>query len=606
MNALKLDIENKILIPFVILLIISIVTLGAVSYWNGYQMLLNNEIENMQRHVEDSMIYMNDLNYQASLGFLNMESARLTAIEYYMENGREGGFIVTNQRAFLFNNYESDSQWMSKLLERIEETPQGILHLDRDVFVYETYENWGWTVGFGISKEIFSQEVMESQKYMILLAIVSLVFSMQAAIFIAFHISKPIRQLADQCGEIGKGNRDSKIQLNRTDEIGILADAVNEMVDNLERNRMKLMEMTRLNEDILRNISTGIMTADREGRLLSLNPAARTMLQSTGLTLEQGKFLREVLQEQILETLSRKEYKNEIYQFQTNGEVDFQYFDVTTSLIAEEQDQIRGVICSFRDITQRKQIENRMEILDRLSSVGQLAAGMAHEIRNPLAGMKTSLQVLKNRLVTEEESVNMRLFQGTIYEIDRINQIITDLLDYARPKKPRYEKADLREILQRALDLTEKNIWEKKIQVELIVRIKEPLVEVDQGQIEQVFLNLIKNAINAMEPGGKLQILMEKKIKRFGQTIHIDFADNGKGIPPDVLEKIFDPFFTTDPQGTGLGLSVVHELIKENKGNIEVKSRVGRGSRFRMILPAYGGNESRKNSEPWTNKGVSQ
>ncbi len=603
---MKLDIENKILIPFVILLIISIVTLGAVSYWNGYQMLLNNEIENMQRHVEDSMIYMNDLNYQASLGFLNMESARLTAIEYYMENGREGGFIVTNQRAFLFNNYESDSQWMSKLLERIEETPQGILHLDRDVFVYETYENWGWTVGFGISKEIFSQEVMESQKYMILLAIVSLVFSMQAAIFIAFHISKPIRQLADQCGEIGKGNRDSKIQLNRTDEIGILADAVNEMVDNLERNRMKLMEMTRLNEDILRNISTGIMTADREGRLLSLNPAARTMLQSTGLTLEQGKFLREVLQEQILETLSRKEYKNEIYQFQTNGEVDFQYFDVTTSLIAEEQDQIRGVICSFRDITQRKQIENRMEILDRLSSVGQLAAGMAHEIRNPLAGMKTSLQVLKNRLVTEEESVNMRLFQGTIYEIDRINQIITDLLDYARPKKPRYEKADLREILQRALDLTEKNIWEKKIQVELIVRIKEPLVEVDQGQIEQVFLNLIKNAINAMEPGGKLQILMEKKIKRFGQTIHIDFADNGKGIPPDVLEKIFDPFFTTDPQGTGLGLSVVHELIKENKGNIEVKSRVGRGSRFRMILPAYGGNESRKNSEPWTNKGVSQ
>ncbi len=606
MNALKLDIENKILIPFVILLIISIVTLGAVSYWNGYQMLLNNEIENMQRHVEDSMIYMNDLNYQASLGFLNMESARLTAIEYYMENGREGGFIVTNQRAFLFNNYESDSQWMSKLLERIEETPQGILHLDRDVFVYETYENWGRTVGFGISKEIFSQEVMESQKYMILLAIVSLVFSMQAAIFIAFHISKPIRQLADQCGEIGKGNRDSKIQLNRTDEIGILADAVNEMVDNLERNRMKLMEMTRLNEDILRNISTGIMTADREGRLLSLNPAARTMLQSTGLTLEQGKFLREVLQEQILETLSRKEYKNEIYQFQTNGEVDFQYFDVTTSLIAEEQDQIRGVICSFRDITQRKQIENRMEILDRLSSVGQLAAGMAHEIRNPLAGMKTSLQVLKNRLVTEEESVNMRLFQGTIYEIDRINQIITDLLDYARPKKPRYEKADLREILQRALDLTEKNIWEKKIQVELIVRIKEPLVEVDQGQIEQVFLNLIKNAINAMEPGGKLQILMEKKIKRFGQTIHIDFADNGTGIPPDVLEKIFDPFFTTDPQGTGLGLSVVHELIKENKGNIEVKSRVGRGSRFRMILPAYGGNESRKNSEPWTNKGVSQ
>lgn len=592
MGWIKLDIENKILIPFVILLIISIVTQGAVSYWNGYQMLLNNEVENMKRQVGDFVSYLNDLNYQASLGFINMETARLTAIKHYMVSGREGGFIVATGNSMLYNSYQSEDRWRGPLLEAIRDNPSGTLRLERDVFVYESYGPWSWAVGYGINKQLFSREVMENQKYMILLAIVSLLFSMQAASFIAYHISKPIRQMAVHVGEIGKGNTEKRIQLNRQDEIGTLARAVNEMMENLEQNRAQLMNMTRLNQDILRNITTGIMTTDESGRLLSLNPAARDLLKLLGETPETGLFLREALQEQTMDTLLYGENRSEVYRFQHLSEPDFHYIDVSTSLIRDEDSSreiVRGAICSFRDITERKRVEDSMEILDRLSSVGQLAAGIAHEIRNPLAGMRTSLQVLQKRLVTEGAAdSNQELFLGTIYEIDRINRLISDLLEFARPRKPSYEKTQVAEILKRTLTLTEKEANEKKIEIRLEGEDSLPPVKVDPGQMEQVFLNLIQNAVNAMEMKGTLRIITGMKGTDAFKHVRIDFIDNGKGIPPEIQEKIFHPFFTTNPHGTGLGLSVVYELVKENRGTISVSSWQGRGATFSILLPLYG------------------
>ncbi|SMP53643.1 sensor histidine kinase [Anoxynatronum buryatiense] len=590
MLKLRFDIENKILVPFVLLLILSIVTLGAVSYWNGYQMLLENEKQNLIRHLENMEVYLEGLSQQVATGSMDMETARQTAIKYFQEIDRNNGFIMTGGDTLLVNHYRPEESWGEALAAYGTDPTVNSLQLGRDIFVFQRYEPWGWVLGYGMNRQMFTQEVLETQKYMILLAIVSLVVSMQAAIIIAYHISRPIKQLAEVFGRIGQGNLNETVALNRHDEIGQLADAFNEMMEKLKMNTAKLLEMTRLNEDILRNITTGILTTDHQGNLVSVNPAAREMLDHRQEPMGDG-VLEGILKAQIHQTLITGEGQNEVCVIgEEEGEA-LRYLDLMTSLLRNETAETVGVICSFRDITERKRIENNMETLDRLTSMGQMAAGMAHEIRNPLAGMKTSLQVLQRRVIQGPADPNDRLFQNTLYEIDRINQLITELLHFARPRRPVYEPVALEKVLHRSLELTGKALEEKLIRVTLQQQTDSTRVFVDQGQLEQVFLNLIHNALKAMSREGSLQLTIGEERNRLPAddvtAIWVEIQDDGVGIDSEYLEKVFDPFFTTDPQGVGLGLSVVHELVKENRGKITVTSRQHAGTTFRVSFPVH-------------------
>ncbi|RQD72245.1 MAG: HAMP domain-containing protein [Tindallia sp. MSAO_Bac2] len=596
MKWFRFDIENKILIPFVLLLILSIVTLGGVSYWTGYQMLLRNETEHLQKHLKSYSAYLNDLNRQVEAGALDMESAKGQAIAYYHQTDAENGFIMTEENNLLVSLFVSEEPWIEAFQETEKIDSGGSVQIGSNVLVYRQYQPWGWTIGYGMNRQMFSQEVLDSQKYMILLAIVSLVLSMQAAILISYHISKPIRQLVEAFGRVGQDHMSEKVSLLRKDEIGQLAKAFNEMIERLRISTTKLLDMTRFNEDILRSITTGIITTDSSGDLLSVNPAAREILeQIPGVNDREFLMLKDIRQ-QIQKTLESGDSQNMIHTLQQQESPEKRYLDVMTSQLKNEAEQVTGVICSFRDITERKRIENNMELLDRLSSIGQLAAGMAHEIRNPLAGMKTSLQVLQRRLIQEESETSQRLFSNTLYEIDRIDSLITELLNFARPRKPEYEPVEIPTVLQRSLDLHRKTFEEKMIEVEL--KLKEPglMILVDQRQLEQIFLNLMLNAVNAMEEYGKLIISgYQQPASPFtGPLVVIEFEDNGSGISEEEMEKIFNPFYTTDPQGTGLGLSVVHELVKENNGQIDVFSKVREGSRFRVSFPQIKAGEREK------------
>ena len=236
---MKLDIENKILIPFMTVLIISIVTLGVVSYWNGYKLLLNNEIENLSDHLDETMLYIEGINLQVKQNKLNIDKAKLEVIKFYNNANRKGFFIVEKDKVLL--NSLNTAKELDEILSTIKlKNNDKTIHINNDIFIYKTYKDWDWVMGYGISKNMFSQEVLETQKYMILLSIVSLMFSMQAAIFIAHNISRPIKLLADLCDRIGMGSLQEKIDIKRDDEIGMLAHAFNNMLDKLQRNTNKL------------------------------------------------------------------------------------------------------------------------------------------------------------------------------------------------------------------------------------------------------------------------------------------------------------------------------------------------------------------------------
>jgi signal transduction histidine kinase len=272
--------------------------------------------------------------------------------------------------------------------------------------------------------------------------------------------------------------------------------------------------------------------------------------------------------------------------------------EVSTSPLRNSGGEIIGAISDIRDITRRKRMEEQMVRVDKLASLGELSSGMAHEIRNPLAGMKTSAQVLVDKLTQGPEQV---LVRGILSEINRINGIVTDLLNFSRPNPSLPAPVPVAAILNKTQSLVMEKIRMAGIKI-LRNEIPHPCqAMVDQEQIQQVFLNLMLNAVKSMPDGGCLEISTEfidgreaagkypvPEFLKFSEKkgyILVSFKDSGCGISRENLSKVFNPFYTTDPSGTGLGLSIVQKLLEKNSGAIHIDSTLGRGTHVTILLP---------------------
>jgi signal transduction histidine kinase len=217
---------------------------------------------------------------------------------------------------------------------------------------------------------------------------------------------------------------------------------------------------------------------------------------------------------------------------------------------------------------------------DRLATIGELAAGAAHEIRNPLTSIKSSLQYLETRCREESEK---RLLGVALAETDRIDGILAALLSFSRPTELRKEPCDLVALLEESAALVEIQARAKGVDLRLSLPPRPLAVEADGSQLKQVFLNVFLNAVQAMGGGGTLAV---EALRAGGGRPLVRVTDTGPGIPEEALEKVFDPFFTTKKGGTGLGLSICYTIVKAHGGEIEVRSRPGEGTTVLVTLPA--------------------
>jgi two-component system NtrC family sensor kinase len=222
---------------------------------------------------------------------------------------------------------------------------------------------------------------------------------------------------------------------------------------------------------------------------------------------------------------------------------------------------------------------------DRLSALGTLAAGIAHEVRNPLVSIQTFFQLAPQRLHDEEFFTT---FLGmTANEVKRISDLITELLSFARSSTPSLGAVNLNELVDRVATLLEPEARKHKLTLARTLSPNVPLVNADGDQIKQVLINLVLNGIQATKPGGVVAVFTRSVDHQNGAFGQLEIRDTGVGIPQDQLEHIFDPFFTTKAKGTGLGLAIAHQLVAEHGGSITVDSREGRGTSFFVNLPAY-------------------
>lgn len=244
-----------------------------------------------------------------------------------------------------------------------------------------------------------------------------------------------------------------------------------------------------------------------------------------------------------------------------------------------------------------KEMEEHVKLVDRLAAIGRLAAGMAHEVRNPLTSMSGSIQVLRDSL--ELDADNKRLMEIVLRETNRLDQLISDFILFAQPNDRKKEIVELNSIIDDALQLFSYNPHYSNININKHLQDK-IMIEADSQQIKQVFWNLFINAAQAMDNGGELKVStkivqldsLNKEIKsrlnnssnKFWSQIIV--SDTGCGIQKRYLDKIFDPFFTTKDRGIGLGLAIVYRIIESYKGTISVKSESGKGSSFTIYLPS--------------------
>jgi signal transduction histidine kinase len=255
---------------------------------------------------------------------------------------------------------------------------------------------------------------------------------------------------------------------------------------------------------------------------------------------------------------------------------------------ANRNDEIGDLGRNFNQMVQQLR-ESRLEIerlhrtqmsrAEHLATLGELATGLAHEIRNPLAGIHGVIEIIGRDLPATSPA--RTVVKDVRQEIARINQIVTDLLQTARPHPPRVRKSDLNTTVEHAVMLGRQQALAKSVEITFQKDPALPEVEHDSDQIHQVLLNLLLNALQAINLNGKVTVT----IKSQGSTAVVTVADNGRGIPPEDLPNIFRPFYTTKGEGTGLGLSLARRIVEDHHGHIDVTSTVGKGTTFAMVLP---------------------
>lgn len=381
------------------------------------------------------------------------------------------------------------------------------------------------------------------------------------------------------------------------EDVGIFSALSHPLVAAVENARLyrKLEEANVYRERILSTMRGGVIAVDAEGRVTLINEAARDIVGPVELGEPYGGLPDPVVRviERTLDSEDGvQDYEAPVHTA-SNSEVPV---TMSSAPLPGESGAPSGAVVMIYDISRVKRLEQNVQRAHRLSSIGTMAAGMAHEIKNPLVSIKTFTQLLLNRY---EDADFRQTFSDVVpHEVERIDTIVSQLLDFARPRPTKFDDLDVRDIVNKVVRLVENQA--RKKDVELVVDLPEDSLDIrgDEQQLHQVFLNLVLNAIDAMShtTERRLTILGEKArmhLRRNGHVPMLDvlcarvvICDTGCGIAPEELDGIFTPFFTTKEFGTGLGLSVVHGIVTEHGGQIDVESAPGRGTTFTVSLPA--------------------
>jgi PAS domain S-box-containing protein len=354
--------------------------------------------------------------------------------------------------------------------------------------------------------------------------------------------------------------------------------------------------------DLVWNLRNGVVAVTRDGRVAVMNEVAYRILGMTPKTTDMGRPYAQVLKDRpdvarILAgafELSHLPNRAEL-RLKSTGKV----IGYTLSQVRDSDGQVTGATLFFKDLTRVEQLEERERLRDRLAALGEMAAAIAHEVKNPLAGIEVMAGILKRQLPESEDAQS--ILRDIIKEAKMANSIVVEVLDFVRPLRLQVEPVSIVEVIRDAVSMAESHVPRRAVQVELSLANDLAPIQGDPHQLRQIFTNLLTNAFEALGGTGTVGIVATQLPAEEETTagaepsgvplIQVEVSDDGPGIAPDVMERIFSPFFTTKPKGSGLGLAIVRKIVDAHDGRIDVSARPTGGTRFRVILPVSGSHQ---------------
>lgn len=547
-----------------------------------------DEILNKIREVNPSILEITGIN-PLTFGSPNMN-----------DDGRDSNYSKLNNRPIRFGTYQyGTSDEDHRAVVRAIRTGQNVS------FVSETHEQKvlksfipiftpneaSYVISIVMDYKQISSMVSEQLVSHASISLVLLEIVIFGSYLLAGYITRPIQSILGKVNDVADGHFDFRLKVRRKDELGQLANRINAMIRNLGHYTNRLKQMYEENravkehlESIINQTADAIHITDLDGKVLRVNRAFEQLYGWRSREVENRKLKiippeaeEEMKQQhaQLIEGLSIT--SNETIWMKKDGtrvEV-----SVSTAPVRDELGEITALISVSRDITSRNRMEELLRRSEKLTTVGQLAAGVAHEIRNPLTTLRGFLQ-----LQQETNKLNHRHLDLMLSELDRINLIVGEFLILAKPQAVHFQERDIRFILGDVISLLDSQAHLHGVEFVLNASSDSAMVHCEENQLKQVFINLLKNGMEAMPNGGSIRIRLDhdEELNR----VRIEIKDEGIGIPEEMMPKLGEPFFTNKESGTGLGLMVSQRIIQSHKGMMDIKSVMNKGTTVIIDLPA--------------------
>lgn len=407
------------------------------------------------------------------------------------------------------------------------------------------------------------------------ISLLSLLLMFVVSHFFARYMVRPVQEILRKVDDMARGNFEARVNLPTRDEFGKLAVRINSMSMNLQVYTEELRSLFEHNPSALFSINLA-------GDILTINQMAEQVLGYKAEELQGRPFADLVVREERSKALHHfslavdGNYQSyEMHVLRKDGaviELGVRYFPI---MVGEES---VGIYCIGKDITESRMTEELLRKSDKLSVVGQLAAGVAHEIRNPLTAIKGFVQ-----LIRDTKGAKPEYFTIMLSELDRIESIINEFLVLSKPQVVHFQESNLLTLLQNITALVETQAILNNIQIELVVGSDIPLIKCEENQLKQVFINILKNSIEAMPDGGVIHLYVDHLAAQ--EQVRIRVVDEGVGIPEERIPKLGEPFYTTKEKGTGLGLMISYKIINEHRGKMVVQSYLNIGTTVDVFLP---------------------
>ncbi|WP_028321450.1 sensor histidine kinase [Desulfatiglans anilini] len=437
--------------------------------------------------------------------------------------------------------------------------------------------------------------------HMITLSIVTLLIIF-SSVWFGFYLSKeitiPIQELAEGTNRIASGDYSFFIDLESTDEIGVLVNSFNRMTLDLKNSKEKLEEANRelvksnieleqrrqYMEFVLANVAAGVVSADANGKILTINKSAEKMLNIEAEHII-GKRYKEVLDQDYINIVDgflgdRRLFAKGFLKKQIRLSAGGSRLTLLVSLnvLRDDQGRYLGLVAVFEDLSE-------IEKAQRMAAWREVARRIAHEVKNPLTPIQLSAQRLKKRYGEKLSGEDYRIFNECtgmiVRQVEELKGLVNEFSNFARMPAANRAPSDLRGIVEESLSLY------REAHREVVFRFEDapefPVFPLDREQMKRVLINLLDNAIEAVEGDGEITVRLA--FDAVQQVVRIEVADNGKGVSPDHRSKLFEPYFSTKKHGTGLGLAIVNTIVNDHDGFIRVEKNVPRGTRFIIELP---------------------